>query len=91
MLNFGALYFRRRRVLSKAQLAGVQNPDPLVQTGLRITRIIDNSLGGQIWRLIQESSQSQMLSCGGSSGSTIGDFYWVSAALQWLEEEQIDR
>ena len=36
LLNFGGLYFRCRRVLSKAQLAGVQNPDPLVQTGLRI-------------------------------------------------------
>ena len=36
--NLGALYFRCRRVLSKAQLDGVQNPDhdPLVQTGLRI-------------------------------------------------------
>ena len=36
MLNFGALYFRCRRVLSKAQLAEVQILDPLVQTGLRI-------------------------------------------------------
>ena len=27
-LNFGAFYFRCRRVLSKAQLAGIQNPDP---------------------------------------------------------------
>ena len=36
VLNFGALHFRCRRVLSKAQRAGVQNPDPLVQTGLRI-------------------------------------------------------
>ena len=35
-LDFSALYFGCRRVLSKAQLAGVQNPDPLVQTGLRI-------------------------------------------------------
>ena len=37
-LDVGALCFRCRRVLSKAQLAGVQNPDPLVQTGLRIIR-----------------------------------------------------
>ena len=36
MLNFGALYFCCRIVLSKVQLAVVQNPDPLVQTGLRI-------------------------------------------------------
>ena len=36
VLNFGGLYFRCRRVLSKAQLGGVQNPDPVVQTGLRI-------------------------------------------------------
>ena len=36
VLNLGALSFRCRRVLNKAQLAGVQNPDPLVQTGLRI-------------------------------------------------------
>ena len=36
VLNFGALYFRFRRVVSKAQLAGVQNLYPLVQTGLRI-------------------------------------------------------
>ena len=34
----GALYFRCRRVLSKAQLGGVQNPDPHAQTGLRIIR-----------------------------------------------------
>ena len=34
--NVGALHFRCRRVLSNAQLAGIQNPDPLVQTGLRI-------------------------------------------------------
>ena len=38
VLNVGALYFRYRRVLSKAQLGGVQKPDPLVQTGLRIIR-----------------------------------------------------
>ena len=36
VLNLGALCFRCSRVLSKAQLAGFQNPDPLVQTGLRI-------------------------------------------------------
>ena len=40
LLNLGALYFCGRRVLSKAQLAGVQNPDPLVQTGLRITSLV---------------------------------------------------
>ena len=40
VLNLGALYFPCRRVLSKAQLARVQNPDPLVQTGLRIIRIV---------------------------------------------------
>ena len=39
MLNFGALYFPSGRVLSKAQLAGVQNPGPLVQTGLRIITV----------------------------------------------------
>ena len=41
VLNFGALYFRCSTELSKAQLAGVQNSDPLVQTGLRnITRTV---------------------------------------------------
>ena len=30
------LYYRCRRVLSKAQLAGIQSPDPHAQTGLRI-------------------------------------------------------
>ena len=42
--NLGALYCRCRRVLSKAQLAGVQNPDPLVQTGLRIITPSGSSL-----------------------------------------------
>ena len=36
VLNFSGLYFGCRRILSKAQLAGIQSPDPHVQTGLRI-------------------------------------------------------
>ena len=39
VLNFGGLHVCCMRVLSNAQLAGVQNPDPVVQPGLRITTL----------------------------------------------------
>ena len=44
------LYYRCRRVLSKAQLAGIQSPDPDVQTGLRIISLTPTS-GLVLWGL----------------------------------------
>ena len=53
VLNFGGLYFRCRRVLSKAQLAGIQSPDPHVPTGLRIITLTLTLtlMGPQVWGL----------------------------------------
>ena len=44
VLNFGGLYFLCR-MPSKAQLAGVQSPDPHAQTGLRIITLTLTLIG----------------------------------------------